>query len=145
MSIDTMPECIFCRIIEGEVPADTVYEGEDVVAFMDANPLVDGHTLVVPREHVERVGSISPSLASRYFRPVPEIVDAVEQALDADGATIAWNDGSAAGQEVPHAHLHIVPRHDGDPHGPIHAMFAGHKPEGDGDKIAGAIRSQLSS
>jgi histidine triad (HIT) family protein len=120
-----MPSCLFCRIVEGDLPADTVYEGEHAVAFLDANPLVRGHTLVVPTEHVERVGDLDPKAAARYFEPVPRIVDAVQTATGADGATLAWNDGEAAGQEVPHAHLHIVPREREDGHGPIHALFGG--------------------
>lgn len=139
-----MSECIFCRIIEGEIPADTVYEDEDVIAFMDANPLVEGHTLVVPRQHVERIGSLSPEQAGRYFQAVPAIVRAVQRVLDAEGATLAWNDGAAAGQEVPHAHLHIVPRYDGDAHGPIHALFGGQDADADTTKVAETIRDQLS-
>lgn len=136
-------DCIFCRILEGEIPADVVYEDEDVVAFLDANPLTEGHTLVVPREHVERVGGIPVDLAGRYFEPVPKIVEAVQEAVDADGATIAWNDGSAAGQEVPHAHLHIVPRRAGDGHGPIHAMFGGAEEGVDTAILTKAIRDNL--
>jgi histidine triad (HIT) family protein len=139
-----MAECIFCRIIAGEIPADKVYQDEDVVAFLDANPLEEGHTLVVPREHVERVSDLPEDAAARYFRPVPEIADAVQRAVDADGATMAWNDGSAAGQEVPHAHLHIVPRFEGDAHGPIHAMFRGQGDvEADTEDTSKAIRAEL--
>lgn len=140
-----MTDCVFCKIVEGEIPADVVYEDEKVVAFLDANPLTEGHTLVVPREHVERVGDIPPDLAGPYFEPVPQIVDAVEEAVDADGATLAWNDGSAAGQEVPHAHLHIVPRWTGDGHGPIHAMFGGGKETADTAALTEAIQAELST
>lgn len=139
-----MSECIFCRIVEGEIPSDTVYEDEATVAFLDANPLARGHTLVVPREHVKRVGELGADLAGRYFEPVPRIADAVQEAVDADGATLAWNDGSAAGQEVPHAHLHVVPRRRGDGHGPIHALFRGGKePADDTGDVAEAIRDEL--
>jgi histidine triad (HIT) family protein len=139
-----MSECIFCKIIEGEIPAERVYEDEDVVAFLDANPLAEGHTLVVPREHVERVSGLDPDLAGRHFRPVPEIAGAVQEAVDADGATMAWNEGSAAGQEVPHAHLHIVPRWDSDRHGPIHALFqAQGEVEVDEADLAQSVRAEL--
>lgn len=138
-----MTDCVFCKIAEGEIPADIVYEDENVVAFLDANPLTEGHTLVVPREHVERVGDISADLAGPYFEPVPRIVDAVEAAVGADGATLAWNDGSAAGQEVPHAHLHIVPRWRGDGYGPIHGMFGGGKEGADTAILTQAIQENL--
>lgn len=142
-----MSECIFCRIVAGEIPADTVYEGEHAVAFLDAHPLVRGHTLVVPTEHVERVGDLDAKAAARYFEPVPAIVDAVQAATGADGATLAWNDGAAAGQEVPHAHLHIVPREEGDRHGPIHALFGGQKdlPEDEMAQVRERIQGELAS
>lgn len=120
-----MSECIFCRIAAGEIPSNTVYEDEDVFAFLDANPLEEGHTLVIPKHHVERITEMGAEEASSYFANVPRIVEAVQAATGADGATLAWNDGKAAGQEVPHAHLHIVPRERGDKHGPIHALFGG--------------------
>jgi histidine triad (HIT) family protein len=138
-----MSDCVFCQIAEGEIPADVVYEDETVVAFLDANPLTEGHTLVVPREHMERVTEITEDLAGPYFEPVPAIADAVQRAVDADGATIAWNDGSAAGQEVPHAHLHIVPRWSGDGHGPIHALFGGPKSSENGEKVAKRVQAEL--
>lgn len=139
-----MPEdCIFCKIVDGEIPAERVYEDEDVVAFLDANPLEEGHTLVVPREHVERVSDLSSEHAATYFRPVPRIAEAVQEAVDADGATMAWNEGSAAGQEVPHAHLHIVPRWRDDDHGPIHALFGGQNAHGEAETTAEAIRDAL--
>lgn len=121
----TMTECIFCKILDEEIPARTVYEDEHVLAFLDVNPLTPGHTLVIPKIHTERIHQMDPHQAARYFQPVPRVVEAVETATGTDAATLAWNDGKAAGQEVPHAHLHIVPRTDDDEHGPIHALFHG--------------------
>lgn len=140
-----MSECIFCKIASGEVPAKTVYEDDTVLAFLDVNPLTRGHTLVIPKTHVERITEMSPTDASGYFENVPRIVDAVEAAVDADGATLAWNDGRAAGQEVPHAHLHIVPREMGDAHGPIHALFGGQLdlPEDEMDEIQQGIQEGI--
>jgi histidine triad (HIT) family protein len=139
-----MSECIFCQIVDGEIPADVVYEDEHTVAFLDANPLAEGHTLVIPREHRERVGNLPEDEAGEYFRSVPKIVDAVENAVGADGATVAFNDGSAAGQEVPHAHLHIVPREHGDKHGPIHSLFTGADPtDEETDDLREAIEARL--
>lgn len=140
-----MSECIFCKILDGDIPARTVYEDDETLAFLDANPLAPGHTLVVPKDHLERIGDMKPPLAGRYFEPVPRIVEAVETATSADGATLAWNDGEAAGQEVPHTHLHIVPRHRDDKHGPIHALFSGTTdlPEEEENELQARIRDEL--
>jgi len=120
--------CIFCSIVDGEIPARTVYETDDVLAFLDANPLAPGHTLVIPKTHAERVGDLDADLSSAVFDAVSEITPEVEAAVDADGANIGINDGEAAGQEVPHVHVHVVPRFDGDGGAPIHAV-AGERPD----------------
>lgn len=140
-----MSDCIFCRIADGEIPSTTIYEDDDVYAFLDANPLVEGHTLVIPKQHAEHLTDLDPETASAYFRHVPTIVDAVERGTDADGATLAWNNGTAAGQEVPHTHLHIVPRHHGDNHGPIHALFGGQRslPDDEMARIGKRITDQI--
>jgi histidine triad (HIT) family protein len=116
-------DCVFCKIVDGDIPADKIYEDETVYAFLDANPLTEGHTLVIPKAHREQLPDLSETEAAAYFREVPRIVAAVEAATGADGATLAWNDGEAAGQEVPHTHLHIIPRTNEDGHGPVHALF----------------------
>lgn len=141
----TMSECIFCKILNDEIPAQTVYEDEHVLAFLDVNPLRPGHTLVIPKTHIERIHQMTPQTASEYFQNIPRIVEAIQTATKSDGATLAWNDGTAAGQEVPHAHLHIVPRNKDDKHGPIHALFQGANDVDDAemDRIQDAIQAQL--
>jgi len=123
-----MSECIFCAIVEGEIPGRTVYETDEVLAFLDVNPLAEGHTLVIPKAHHERVTDMPESLAAEVMRGVYHVTEAVEAAVDAEGATIAFNDGEAAGQEVPHVHAHVIPRWHGDGGGPIHAI-AGERPD----------------
>ncbi len=115
-------DCIFCRIIDGDIPSRTVYEDEDVFAFLDVNPLATGHTLVIPKAHHERLDDLSTSASSNLFDAVHALTPAIETAVDADASTIGINNGPAAGQEVPHVHVHIVPRFDGDGGGPIHAI-----------------------
>lgn len=115
-------ECIFCGIVAGEVPGHVVYRDEDVRAFLDANPLTRGHTLVVPTDHYERVRDMPDDTGRAVFDAIRRLAPAVETAMDADGTTIAINDGKAAGQEVPHVHGHLVPRHEGDGAGPIHSL-----------------------
>lgn len=116
-------DCPFCGIIAGEIPSYTVYEDEDVMAFLDVNPLARGHTLVVPKKHHPRVSGIPAEATDAVFQTAGRLSGQVATAVDADGTTIAVNDGPAAGQEVPHVHVHIVPRFDGDDGGAIHSVF----------------------
>jgi len=118
-----MPDdCIFCSIVAGDLPARTVYETDDVLAFLDANPLAPGHTLVIPKSHAQRVSDLDADLATELLGTVATITPRVESAVDADGTTVGINDGEAAGQEVPHVHVHVVPRFEGDGGAPIHAV-----------------------
>nr|WP_318570498.1 HIT family protein [Salinigranum marinum] len=134
--------CIFCRIVDGDLPSRTVYETDDAVAFLDANPLAAGHTLVVPSEHYETVGELPPETAGALFETVSAVTPRIERAIDADGTTVAVNNGEAAGQEVPHTHVHVVPRFDGDGNGPIHRLFSTRPSLSDAelDAIAADIR-----
>jgi histidine triad (HIT) family protein len=116
-------DCVFCQIIEGNIPGRTVYEDDDVFAFLDANPLSRGHTLVIPKNHHERVSDLPPEDRAAVFETLGRLAPVVEAAVDADGVTVGMNDGEAAGQEVPHVHGHLVPRFDGDGAGAIHTIF----------------------
>lgn len=130
-----MDECLFCQIIEGELPSHTVYESDEVIAFLDVNPLAAGHTLVVPTEHHERLQDCPTSSGTALWSAVHELLPAIEAAMGADATTVGVNNGRAAGQEIPHAHVHIVPRTEGDGGGPIHAI-GGPRPDLDDDAIA---------
>ncbi|WP_330630980.1 HIT family protein [Halocatena halophila] len=121
-------DCIFCSIVDGSIPSRTVYEDSETLAFLDANPLAPGHTLVIPREHYARLDDLDASLAGSVLETLHELVEPVESAVEADGSTVAFNNGPAAGQEIDHVHGHIIPRFDGDGGGPIHAV-AGSPPE----------------
>ncbi|ELZ10910.1 histidine triad (HIT) protein [Halovivax asiaticus JCM 14624] len=135
---------IFSQIVDGEIPARTVYEDETTYAFLDANPLAPGHTLVIPKDEYERLNDVPDDVASDLYTTIHDLVPAVEDAVDADATTVAFNNGEAAGQEVPHVHCHIVPRFDGDGGGPIHAI-AGQTPDladDELDDIAADIESR---
>jgi len=121
-------DCIFCQIIAGNIPGRIVHETDDTVAFLDANPLAKGHTLVIPKEHHERLDDVPSEEATGLYSALHEVVPAVEDAVDAPATTIAFNNGEEAGQEVPHVHAHVVPRFDGDGGGPVHSMF-GSRPD----------------
>ena len=116
-------DCPFCAIAAGDLPARTVHQADTTMAFLDANPLAPGHTLVIPTDHHERVADLPATVAEDVMTTLHRVAPAVESAVDADGATIAFNDGTAAGQEVPHVHGHVVPRFEDDGAGPIHALF----------------------
>ena len=115
--------CLFCRIVAGEIPAERVGETPQALAFLDIQPLARGHVLVIPKRHAERVADMPPEDAAALFQLAQDVARRQAKALGAAGATLAVNDGRAAGQEVMHVHLHVVPRSDADGHGPIHALF----------------------
>ncbi len=115
--------CIFCRIVAGEIPAEIVAREPEVIAFLDVQPLADGHVLVVPRAHVPRVEDLKPSAADALFRSVVRLAGPVREALAASGTTIGVNNGEATGQTIPHVHVHIVPRWEGDGAGSVHTIF----------------------
>jgi histidine triad (HIT) family protein len=104
--------CLFCRIVAGEVPAVIVYEDEQSVGFLDHRPLFHGHTLLVPREHVETLAELPVVQIDPYFRSVQLLSRVVETALDAEGTFVAMN--NRVSQSVPHLHVHIVPRRKKD-------------------------------
>jgi len=116
-------DCLFCSIVAGDIPSRTVYEDEEVFAFLDVNPLARGHTLVIPKAHHERVGDLPPETAAAMGEAVARLTPAVEDSMDAEATTVAVNNGEAAGQDVDHTHCHIVPRTGGDGAGALHTMF----------------------
>jgi histidine triad (HIT) family protein len=115
--------CVFCRIVAGEIPAEVVGRSADCVAFLDVQPLADGHTLVVPRAHVPTIEALEEPAADDLFRLVRRLADPVRRAVDAVGTTIGVNNGEASGQTVPHVHVHIVPRWHDDGAGSVHTIF----------------------
>ena len=122
----TSAGCIFCRIVRGEAPAHVVYEDEHVMAFLDIHPLVEGHTMVVPKGHYETLEAVPHELVGKVFEGVRKVSEAMRRALGAEATTIGINNGRAAGQVVPHLHVHILPRYAGDGGGTIHSIL--HKP-----------------
>ena len=109
-------DCIFCKIIRGEIPSARVYEDENVVAFLDISPVLPGHALVVPRKHCERLSDADGELLGRMMAGARAVARAQGQALGAEGVNLVVNDGPSAGQVVMHVHLHVIPRASGDGH-----------------------------
>jgi histidine triad (HIT) family protein len=101
-------DCLFCRIMAGEVPAHVVLDTPDAFAFLDHRPVFKGHTLVVPREHVVTLTDLPVPLVGPYFSEVQRVARAVVAGLGADGTFVAMN--NIVSQAVPHLHVHVVPR-----------------------------------
>ncbi len=102
--------CVFCKIVTGEIPATKVYEDEEFIAFLDIGPVNKGHILVVPKKHYPTLLDMPEEEAGKLYKLVHRAAKAVKEALDADGLNIINNVGSAAGQEVFHVHVHVIPR-----------------------------------
>ena len=112
---DSMSPCVFCRILAGEVASSAVLDTDLVVAFLDIQPWSPGHTLVLPRRHVESFTDLTPVEVQQLALSGQRIAAALKGAFDAcEAVTFSLADGAAAGQEVPHTHLHVVPRRAGD-------------------------------
>ena len=105
-----MGECIFCKIINGEIPAAKVYEDELVVAFMDIAPINFGHVLVIPKEHHQSISTVPENVAGRMFSIGSRIGILLKRFDEYDGYNLHLADGTVAGQVVMHVHLHVVPR-----------------------------------
>ncbi|HEY3579312.1 MAG TPA: HIT family protein [Pyrinomonadaceae bacterium] len=104
----TDENCLFCRIVSGEVPAVVVYEDANTFAFLDHRPLFPGHTLLVPREHYETLADLPAAQVGPFFKNAQLLSRAVEAAMEAEGSFVAMN--NRVSQSVPHLHVHIVPR-----------------------------------
>ena len=109
-----MPDCIFCRIAAGEVPAVQVMETPVVLAFLDIAPVNYGHTLVIPKAHYENLIELPDALWTAVGQVCRRVAQALMATLSAQGFNIGMNNFEAAGQEVFHAHLHVIPRYDTD-------------------------------
>ena len=114
-------DCIFCKIISGDIPAKIIAETEKSLAFMDAFPLAKGHSLVIPKTHYEKIQDISSEDNTDLFETVRLVVSKVDKITNA--TLLAIHNGKESGQEVPHVHVHLIPRSSEDSAGPVHSMF----------------------
>ena len=109
------PDCIFCKIVAGEIPSAIVEEDESTIAFMDINPATRGHALVIPRNHVVDLLEIEPGELTAVMLAAQRLAVRVSERLGADGVNLINSCGSAAWQTVFHFHVHVIPRYAGDP------------------------------
>ena len=102
--------CIFCKIIKGEIPSAKIYEDEQAYCFLSIGPVNKGHALVIPKQHYKTLLDLPDSLLGDLFAVVKKVAGAVVKAVDAEGFNLGMNNEKAAGQEVFHAHIHVIPR-----------------------------------
>jgi histidine triad (HIT) family protein len=140
-----MADCELCDVATRDVHGRIVHETRETLAFLAAEQLAVGHVVVAPKDHYRRLGDLPGDQAADLFRAVHELAPRVEAAVEADGITVAVADGEAAGQDVMHLHVNLIPRVEGDGGGPIHAAFDARPALADDelDAVAGAIRSGL--
>ncbi|OGH88458.1 MAG: hypothetical protein A3J93_04310 [Candidatus Magasanikbacteria bacterium RIFOXYC2_FULL_42_28] len=116
-------DCIFCKIIAGQIPNYTVYEDENCLAFLDVFPHAQGHTVVVPKKHFENIWSMSVEDFQLLSVGLRAAAGRVQARLNPDGMNIGINNAPVAGQAVPHVHWHILPRYTGDGGGSVHSII----------------------
>jgi len=110
-----MSECVFCKIVAGEIPSARLYETDRVLAILDVNPVTPGHALLLAKEHVaDLLAAEAPSALAALAEVLPRLVRAVVTATAAEGCNLLLNSGRAAGQLIQHLHVHLIPRHTGD-------------------------------
>ena len=129
-----MPDCLFCKISQHEIPSKVLYETDDVIAFLDIHPLAPGHTVVIPKAHASTVTGLTAGAVGPFFLGVQKVTHTIETALKPDGFNIGWNHGEAGGQAVGHLHVHVIPRWKGDGGGSMHSIVH-NPPKEDLDKI----------
>ena len=116
-------ECIFCKIVLKKIPTNIIIENDKAMAFLDAYPLSKGHTLVIPKAHYSKIQELDENSSQSLFNLLWKITNPIEKAMGVNSSTIAIHNGREAGQEIPHVHIHVIPRERGDGAGPVHSMF----------------------
>ena len=117
-----LPDCIFCKIVSKEIPTKILVETESCVGFLDAFPLAKGHALVIPKRHYEKLQDLPINVNTEVFSTVHSLISKVDSLT---GATlVAVHNGKQSGQEIPHVHVHLIPRSEDDSAGAVHSMFS---------------------
>ncbi len=136
-----MDNCIFCKIIAGEIPSSTLYEDENFKAIMDISPAAKGHVIILSKKHYANLFELEEDVASKVMTVATRIARAIKAELDCDGINLLQNNGEAAGQTVYHFHLHIIPRYINDKVKMSweHGQYA----EGEAASLAAAIANRI--
>ncbi|MBN2511798.1 MAG: HIT family protein [Sedimentisphaerales bacterium] len=137
----TQTDCIFCKIVAGHIPCYKIFENDHVLAFLDIGPVSTGHTLLIPKNHIDRIDQCPPNILAETAKVLPQLARSVAAAVDAPAYNILCNNGSAAGQVVMHLHFHIIPRHERDG---VFTQWPSFKyPEGKADMLCQKINENL--
>lgn len=107
-------DCIFCKLANGQIPTNTIYEDEDFRVFLDAAPATKGHCLIVPKEHYDDLGSLDEGIAAKVLPLAQKMMKLLKEKLSWEGFNVVQNNGELAGQTIFHFHLHLIPRYKGD-------------------------------
>ena len=129
-----MEDCIFCKIIKGEIPCFKIYEDTDVLVFLDIKPFTKGHCLVIPKHHAENIFDIPENDLQKVSGVAKKISQKIKDVLGADGIRLSQSNGTAAGQDVMHFHLHIIPRYENDGLG-MNPTATVHLPQADFEEL----------
>ena len=117
-----LSDCIFCKIVSKEIPTKILVETESCIGFLDAFPLAKGHALVIPKRHYEKLQDLPINVNTEVFSTVHSLISKVDSLT---GATlVAVHNGKQSGQEIPHVHVHLIPRSEDDSAGAVHSMFS---------------------
>jgi len=133
------PDCIFCRIVAGQVPCTELLSDDVALSFLDIAPLAQGHALLIPKEHYQTIDQMPPELAAAVLKHLPALAAAVQKATGCEGFNILQNNARVAHQFVPHVHFHLIPRSAGDEFHFNWPMY----PAGRMERLAQAIRKNL--
>ena len=114
-------DCIFCKIVTKEIPTKILYEDDDTLSFLDAFPVAKGHTLVIPKEHHAKIQDLPSVVNQKLFNTVHKMTPNVDSLQPS--TLVAIHNGRDSGQEIPHVHVHLIPRSNTDSAGPVHSMF----------------------
>lgn len=109
-----MENCIFCKIVKGEIPSHKIYEDDHILAFLDIRPVSPGHTLVIPKDHFENIYTLPDEIMARLALVTKKLSIAIRNSVDSQGINIGMNNEEVAGQVIFHSHIHIMPRREDD-------------------------------
>ncbi|HWT26613.1 MAG TPA: HIT family protein [Mobilitalea sp.] len=133
--------CIFCKIISGEIPSTTIYEDGDFKVIMDISPAAKGHSIILPKKHAANLFELDDETASKALIVARKVAKAMMEALHCDGLNVLQNNGEAAGQTVLHYHIHLIPRYENDP---VNIKWApGKYVDGEAAAIADSIAKRI--
>lgn len=135
-----MNECIFCKIVAGEIISNKIYEDENTLAFLDIAPVSPGHTLVIPKKHYANLEEITEDDLTNVIKSVKKVGQAIKDGLGVGGYNVNENNDPVAGQDVAHIHFHIIPRHEGDG---FHAWPQKEYKEDEAQEVANKIKNSL--